>query len=126
MHIHIARWYLPDATVGRLVCGDFQCFTLEKPDQLNLKRVSCILPGEYTGFKRDSPSNGPCIQLEDKNGREYVQIHLGNFLEDTVGCILVGDSIGLTGDNRPWVKNSGTTLSKLLELVPDTVTVTLV
>lgn len=125
MHIYIERWYQHDATLGRLVCGDFQCFTLERVKGLNKKNEACVLPGEYSGFKRISPTNGPCIQFEDKNGREFIQIHKGNYLRNTVGCILVGDSIGLTEDNTPWVKNSVQTLNRLLDLVPDTVSITI-
>lgn len=126
MHIYIDRWYQHDATIGRLVYGDFQCFSLERVKGLNRINKDCILPGEYQGFKRVSPANGPCIQFEDKNGRTFIQIHKGNYVGDTVGCILVGDSIGLREDNTPWVKNSVRTLERLLDLVPDTVGITII
>lgn len=122
--LDIRRWYHADCTLGRLVCGSFQCFTLEIPFEGNAPDVSCIIPGTYAAFKRNSPSNGPCIELRDVPGREYVQIHKGNYTRDVRGCILVGDGIKfLDGDGVPDVTNSGATLTELLALLPDELTV---
>ncbi len=122
--IAVRRWYHDDCTLGRLVCGPFQCFTLELPFEGNAPDVSCIIPGTYSAFKRTSPTNGPCIELRDVPGREYVQIHKGNYTRDILGCILVGDSIRfLDGDTVPDVTNSGATLARLLQLLPDELTV---
>ena len=83
-----------------------------------------IIPGTYSAFKRNSPSNGPCLELRNVPGREYIQVHKGNFTRDILGCILVGDGIKfLDGDGVPDVTNSGATLDKLLALLPDEITV---
>lgn len=50
--IEIKRWYQDDCTIGRLACGDFQCWTLELPFLDNKQNVSCIYPdAAYKGKK---------------------------------------------------------------------------
>lgn len=120
--VTIRRWYHSDSTVGRLTCGDFECFTLELPFKENKTGQSCIFPGTYSGFKRNSPSNGPCIELADVLGRTYIQIHKGNYTRDITGCILVGDSVRLK-DGVPWVGNSELTLREVLKRVENSVSV---
>lgn len=122
--IKIHRWYQPDCTLGRLTCGDFQCFTLELPFKGNENGVSCIIPGVYEAFKRNSPTNGRCFELRDVPGRTHIQIHKGNFTRDILGCILVGDSIKfLNGDGIPDITNSFNTMEKLLRMLPGDLTV---
>lgn len=81
------------ATCGELrtESGWLLCLTLEEPYRLNQKDVSCIPAGKYSWFKRLSPKRGyEVIELKDVPGRTNVQIHVGNFLKDTEGCVLVG------------------------------------
>lgn len=80
------------ATLGRLfVDGRQLCFTLERPWLDNQRGVSCIPEGVYHGaiqpsphFKRDLP------ELLDVPGRSQILIHVGNYVTDSQGCILVG------------------------------------
>lgn len=117
--IKIKRWYNGDCTLGRLVFGEFRCFTLELKDNNNLPNISCVPEGRYKAFLRDSPSNGKCIELKNVPNRTYIQIHSGNYTRNILGCILVGDSIKfLDGDTVPDVTNSRSTLDKLLSLLP--------
>ena len=47
--------------------------------------------GVYEGFLRLSPSRNRVVpQLKDVNHFDYIQIHSGNDVEDSFGCILVG------------------------------------
>lgn len=76
------------------------CVTLELPDLGNKKDVSCIPTGIYEGFKRISASNnqrlgGFVYELKNVLNRENIQIHIGNFLSNTNGCILVGRATNL-------------------------------
>lgn len=104
-----------DCTLGRLWCGDVQCFTLELPWHNNLPNISCIPPGQYSYFRRTSPSNGEVLELRDVEGRTFIQIHAGNYTRHTFGCILVGDAVKfLDGDDVPDVTNSRSTLGRLL------------
>lgn len=123
-NVRISRWHRPDCTLGVLESGGFRCFTLELPDRCNLPDISCVPPGKYKAFKRESPANGACIELEDVPARSHIQIHVGNFTRDIRGCILVGSSIAfLDTDEIPDVTNSGATMAKLLRMVPEHLTV---
>lgn len=118
--ITIKRWPQADCTLGRLYCGDFQCFTLELPDLGNRSRVSCIPAGRYKAFKRHSPSNGPCIELRDVPGRTHIQIHAGNYTRQIQGCILPGNSIThIDADGIPDVGSSRAALDRLMAMTPD-------
>lgn len=76
---------------GTLRCGDFSCFTLERPWLNNQNHVSCIPSGTYKGRVLPSPHFGIDLpELLDVPGRDQILIHAGNTIEDTKGCILVG------------------------------------
>jgi hypothetical protein len=76
--------------------GERLCVTLEEPWRENQKDVSCIPIGTYPWFKRLSPKRGyEVIELKDVPDRSNVQIHIGNTLSDTEGCILVGSARGV-------------------------------
>ena len=119
--LKIERHYYEDCTIGRLWCGDFQCFTLELPSLNNATDISCIYPaGGYRGKKHISPNSGDCIAINNVMGRTNIQIHAGNYTSQIRGCILVGDSIKfLNGDSIPDVTNSKNTLKRLLSLLDD-------
>lgn len=117
MNIKITRFYLKDHTLGVITLDDITCFTLELPDLDNKKNVSCIPEGTYNAFVRNSPSNGQCIELKDVPNRTHIQIHIGNYLSDILGCILVGDSIRHDKTKGFWVSNSGATLKRLLDKI---------
>jgi len=113
--MRLERWNRNNCTLGILSCGTFQCFTLELPDLQNQPDISCIPPGKYDYYFRDSPKNGPVLELRDVPNRTYIQIHAGNFTSDIHGCILVGKSIKFLNDDEiPDITNSKSTLSKLL------------
>jgi len=112
----INRWHHNDCTIGRLSINGFQCFTLELPDLSNEQDISCIPPGKYDYYFRDSPHNGHVLELRAVPSRRYIQIHSGNYTSQILGCILVGDGIKwLNRDSIPDVTNSKNTLKKLLK-----------
>ena len=83
--------------IGEILTEDNKhlCVTLELSYQNNKNDVSCIKTGTYIGFKRKSAHNnqiidGDVYELKDVEGRGNIQIHIGNFLKNTLGCILVG------------------------------------
>lgn len=66
------------------------CDTLEKKSKI-------IPAGTYELVRRMSPSFGRRMwYLTDVPNRKCVMIHYGNTLDDTNGCILVGERDGLT------------------------------
>lgn len=102
----------------------FECFTLENPDLNNQRNVSCIPPGKYDAFIRDKDTsrwNYNVIQLKNVPGRSYIQIHIGNYVKDTKGCILPGMSLG---QNAVW--RSTEAMGKLMNFVRNSEDITVI
>lgn len=94
-------------TVGALYHEDeFLCFTFE--DQYQTKKVmhkARIPEGEYTiALRREGKLHQEYLQrfpslhrgmlhLQNVPNFTYVYFHIGNTNKDTLGCILVGDSV---------------------------------
>lgn len=118
--IVLKRIYLDDFTQGILSTNNnFRCVTLELPDLQNEPNISCIPEGIYEYFYRVSPANGEVLELKNVVNRTFIQIHVGNWVDDTVGCILVGSSFVLSSDNGPMVTNSGDTIKLLFASSPE-------
>ncbi|TIN22883.1 DUF5675 family protein [Mesorhizobium sp.] len=83
-----------------LVNGHFLCHTLERPWSLDNDVISAIPEGSYGVFLHyKSPdaqhaATGIYWRMElnwvDTKPRTAIQIHIGNTVDDTVGCILPG------------------------------------
>lgn len=98
----------------------YLCYTLELPNLKNTPRVSCIPAGVYKGKKHKSPSNGLCIQLSDVPNRSYIQLHAGNTVFDTLGCILVGfDFVSFNPEHAYQLVNSRVALNAILKNITD-------
>jgi hypothetical protein len=87
--------------------------TLELPWRNNLNEISRIPAGLFTASTRDNGDKGWRIQLDVVPGRKLVQIHLGNFPANTIGCILLGT--GRAPNNGCAITGSQTALSQLRE-----------
>jgi hypothetical protein len=91
------------ATMGEIyVDGEQIGYSLEQPWKKNRKSESCIPPGKYKAYIRDSETSRrdySLIQLIDVFNRDYIQVHIGNYPEDTAGCILPGKD---KGENAVW------------------------
>lgn len=106
MDIEICRLYtINDTVIGALRCGSFFCWSLED-------RRKVIPEGKYLASLYASPKFGGknVILLHDIPNREYIEIHVGNTVSDTEGCILVGNDV--LGE---MVINSRMTLNALLK-----------
>lgn len=66
------------------------CVTLELPWKDNQHGISCIPAGQYHCIPHNSPAHPNCWQLINVPNRDDILIHVGDFLEDTLGCILAG------------------------------------
>lgn len=86
----IRTLYSDIGVLGILKIGDSDYRTLELPDKNNRRNISCIPIGTYYGQVRKSRKKGWCIQLQKVTNRTAIQLHAGNRLKDTQGCILVG------------------------------------
>lgn len=90
------------AVIGEIVseAGNQLCVTLELPENDNKRDISCIPVGTYECFYRTSSTNntrigGKIYQLKNVPDRGAIQIHIGNFMSNTQGCILVGRATNL-------------------------------
>lgn len=90
------------------------CVTLELPDRLNQPSRSSIPAQQYICQRHTSPKFEETFRVLDVPGREAILFHPGNVVEDTEGCILLGQYFGkLRGDRA--ILNSGNTFRAFME-----------
>ena len=121
-------------TQGRAILfdGDKQILdfvTLEPPWLNNERGKSCIPAGIYTVKPRHSPKYNNHFIIEGTAPREWVLLHIGNYMAsknpktgtpDSTGCILVGNAfVDLNRDGLLDISASGMTIKKLLRLAPE-------
>jgi len=82
----------PDSVLG-VILDETTPFalTLERPWLDNRPSISCIPKGEYTIKRVVKLKHGECFQVMDVPNRTDILIHKGNFVEDSEGCILIGE-----------------------------------
>jgi hypothetical protein len=97
-----------------------QCKSLELPDLGNEVRKSRIPAGVYCCEKRYSPKYNWHYWVKDVAGRTWILIHVGNYKDDTTGCILLGqDFIDIDGDGHLDISASGKTMNLLRSMALD-------
>ena len=94
--------YGPFGTFGRLLIGDLELWTVERPWKDNEPSVSCIPEGEYT-LEPHSSSKFPDTWAlvgetvshypEPGKTRSAILIHVGNTMQDVIGCIAPGERL---------------------------------
>lgn len=95
----------PNGTFGQLLDADERlvCLTLERPyvdanhDGLTDPNVSCIPAGTFAAHRRlgsTSKRGYDVFELEGVPGRSVIQIHIGNHVDQSEGCILLGSNFG--------------------------------
>ncbi len=98
----LVRAYLDNCTIGKLYHEEHCGYTIEKPWLSNKPFESCIPHGIYklkrysskrfpNSFYLSNPNLG--VSLSGDTPRTGILIHVGNFVEDVVGCIAVGTSL---------------------------------
>lgn len=111
-------------TYGMMIQGEKTiAFTCEDPWNDNRVGESCIPAGAYHCEKRVTHKYGHHWWVKDVPNRELILIHVGNYINDTTGCILVGD--GFLRDEKMTaigISNSKATMNKLREILPDSFT----
>ena len=130
MNVEIVRTaYTLKGTFGVLYSDSFPlCLTLERPlffrpDFLTVKNISCIPPGDYpanlTVRHRGTPGAYEVYQLSniEREHRTFIQIHKGNYIRDTLGCILLGMQFAQTGGGSAMILNSATAFNKFMTTV---------
>jgi len=90
------------------------CATLEPPERSNARRISCIPPSQYLIEPYNSKKFGKTYTVLNVPDRIGILFHSGNTVDNTEGCILVGETVGkLRGDRA--VLNSGITFKRFIE-----------
>jgi hypothetical protein len=92
--------------------------TLERPWEDNEQNISCIPPGRYRCRRIRSPKFGNTYEICDVPGRTHVLFHAGNTIEDTQGCILVGEEFSGTWD-KPMLVSSQRGFGELMACLDD-------
>jgi hypothetical protein len=123
MTVEILRTYLPTETLGSLIIdGVCQAKTMELPDKDNAHNVSCIPEGTYWCIREESSPNHeyPHFRVLGVPNRGNILWHKITYVKDLRGCIgIVGDFKDLNADGVPDSINSGITLTKLYNKLPD-------
>jgi hypothetical protein len=102
-----------------------QWVTTELPWRANRVRRSCIppRPGKEISYEVEphmSPRFGQTLWVRGVTGRSEILLHAGNYVSDTVGCILVGkDFDDLDRDGITDITASQVSVSHLTELVDE-------
>lgn len=107
------------ATLGNILYNNVSlCYTLELPWKNNQHDISCIPEGKYKCVAYISPKSKKDVWLLlNVPGRKEIEIHIGNFIINSIGCILVGDQIS-NYKNYPVINNSDKTMAKLKIIMP--------
>jgi len=104
---------------GKLyVDGKMFCYTLELDWRQNQTDISCIPTGIYECKK--GIHHGAKVyevpELQNVPERKDVEIHIGNFLTDIKGCILLGKELKIY-KNKYWVKTSTVIFNKFMDKI---------
>lgn len=96
------------------------CNTLEPPDRQNAPDISSIPAGAYVCHRVESDHFGETFEVIDVFGRSLIRFHPGNWVYQTEGCILLGESTGKLrgrkGESRA-ILNSGSTFRAFMDLM---------
>ena len=109
--------YTDKGTPGVLkLNGEFVCYTLERPWLNNEQNVSCIPEGNYKGrFQASGSFPDMRMYFQDIPDRSSVMFHWGNYVHNSKGCPLLGESVNTSGDM--FIANTKSTVLKVEQLV---------
>jgi len=94
------------------------CLTLERLWLNNRKSESCIPEGLYICKRLQSPKFGNTFEVTQVPDRTAILIHKGNIIEDSHGCIILGEQFEpLNGHNA--VLSSGKAFDEFLQRTRD-------
>lgn len=84
-----------EATPGVLLIeGTPKFVTLEDAWLDNAKNISCIPAGLYEIARHNSPKFGEIFEVQNVPERGAILLHVGNTIDNTTGCILLGMQFG--------------------------------
>jgi hypothetical protein len=104
-----------DGTFGVLLDeGTPFCLTVERPWLDNKRGESCIPTGQYICRRVNSPKFGDTFEVTNVPGRTAILFHKGNIMEDSHGCIILGEQYESL-EGKVVVLASGKAFSEFLE-----------
>lgn len=138
MRLRMERFsYSPTETEGRIfIPAQNTLATIERPwigtDIGGKPFESCVPDGVYELIPHTRPDGRPSLAMwnpelgvyytdderDGRPGRYLCLLHVGNYVEDVVGCIAPGMLRGVE-NNRRMVKNSRTAMAMILAAEPD-------
>lgn len=111
---------MESGTFGVLLDGELPfCLTIERPWFNNEQNISCIPSGKYLCRRVHSPRFGNTFEVGDVPGRSAILFHKGNVMDDSHGCIIVGEQFELL-NGKPAVLASGKAFEEFLGRLKDT------
>jgi len=124
--VTLKRAYLPRqaGVFGLLEVEELSVVTLELPWRDNQRSISCVPEGTYPLRKRASNvvsrstggDYGEGWEVCDVPGRDWIMIHVGNWLRDTNGCVLPGRRLGWSNQGA-MVRSSRAAFDELMEVL---------
>ncbi len=115
MELQLIRYcYGPDSVAGLLKFGDQSVWSLECPWRENQVFTSCCPDGTWSLQAFDSTEHPGCWVVTPVPGRTGILIHVGNRVDDTQGCILIGQTQepGFVGNSRAALRQLNYTLDR--------------
>lgn len=88
--------------------------TLEPEDRLNKPSISSIPTGQYICARDNSPRFGETFIVLDVPDRCGIFLHPLNIVDETEGCIGLGEHVGKLRGRRA-ILNSGKTFKKFMQ-----------
>lgn len=134
MKLLLKRYSSSDqSTLGLLfIDGVFSCYTLEDPYREKKVHGATRIPeGTYKILFRKTLSPKTIdyrdrfpwftwhLELLDVDGFQYIYIHIGNTIEDTDGCILVGSKANNNKMEDGFISDSAIAFSKIYNIISE-------
>jgi hypothetical protein len=119
-HLELVRISgIEDGTFGVLLDDKTPfCLTVERPWLNNKKGESCIPSGEYVCKRVQSPKFGNTFEVRDVPNRTAILFHKGNIMDDSHGCIIVGEQYESLNE-KTAVLASGKAMDEFLQRTDD-------
>ena len=96
--------------------GKSVCLILERPWENNEPNISCIPDNIYVCKRVDSPKYGDTFEVQGVPSRTNILFHWGNTIENSLGCLLTGSSMGELDGERA-VLNSKDAFHKFMSVL---------
>ena len=91
------------------------CLTVERRWLGNIKNKSCIPVGKYICLRKVSPKFGETFEVLEVPNRTHILFHKGNLMEDSHGCIIIGEQFGHPTLGEDALFSSGVAFKEFME-----------